>query len=78
MHARLQSGLKRARIDNKRVKRTAAPPIVVLDLIRHLRNQRAAVSPTSSKPCHEPIHTLRPEMLKQVQHDGGVCEGECG
>ena len=39
MHARLHSGLKRARIDNKRVKRTAAPPIVVPDLVRHLENQ---------------------------------------
>ena len=24
------------------------------------------------KSCHEAIRTLRPEMLKQVQHDEGV------
>ena len=48
---------------------------VVPDLVRHLRSQRTAVNPNKSKPCHEPIRTLRPEMLKQVQHDGDVWAG---
>ena len=46
--------------------------LVVPDLVRHLGSQRTAVNPSTSKSCHEPIHTLRPEMLKQVQHDEDV------
>ncbi|AKX45643.1 hypothetical protein AKN87_11475 [Thiopseudomonas alkaliphila] len=48
------------------------PQPVVPDLVRHLRSQCTAVNQSTSKPCHEAIHTLRPEMLKQVQQDGDV------
>ncbi|AKX50697.1 hypothetical protein AKN92_03705 [Thiopseudomonas alkaliphila] len=46
--------------------------LVVPDLVRHLESQCMAVNPNTSKPCHEAIHTLLPEMLKQVQHDEDV------